>query len=68
MKRLISAGLIALTVALAPVSRAQYTADFQTNIIDGVVSNWSGEYVIGSNTFGDVFLIQNGGVFSNLEA
>src|SRR5205809_1879939 len=65
MKRLIAVGFIALTVALAPVSRAQYTGNNQTNIISGVTSNWSGDYYVGSNTFADVLLIQNGGVFSN---
>jgi T5SS/PEP-CTERM-associated repeat protein len=49
---------------------AQYTGDNQTNIISGVVSNWSGDYVIsygvglGNSAF-DALLIQNGGVLSN---
>ena len=45
-------------------SEAQYTNDYQTNTISGVTSNWSGDYVVGSNTFADVLLIQNTGVLS----
>jgi T5SS/PEP-CTERM-associated repeat protein len=65
MKRLISAGLIALSVAIAPVTRAQYTGNNQTNIMSSVTNNWSGSYIVGSNTFADVLLIQNSGVLSN---
>jgi len=46
-------------------STAQYTANFQTNTISGVRSNWAGDYLVGSNTFSDALLIQNGGVLSN---
>jgi T5SS/PEP-CTERM-associated repeat protein len=45
--------------------RAQYTADFQTNIISGVTSNWSGNYLVGSNTLANVLQIQDTGVLSN---
>jgi T5SS/PEP-CTERM-associated repeat protein len=51
-------------ILTAPL-RAQYTADYQTNIISGVTSNWMGSYLVGSNTFADVLLIQNAGVLSN---
>lgn len=51
--------------ACRPPAQAQYTANFQTNIISGVTSNWSGNYIVGSNTFADVLLIQNGGVLSD---
>jgi T5SS/PEP-CTERM-associated repeat protein len=46
---------------------AQFTANSQTITISGVRSNWAGfgGYVVGSNTFGDVLLIQNGGALSN---
>ncbi len=44
---------------------AQYTGNFQTNVISGIVSNWEGNYLIGSNTFADVLLIQNGGLLSS---
>src|SRR5664280_2139465 len=43
-------------------SNAQYTADFQTNIISGVTSNWTGEYYVGNTNFADVLLIQTSGV------
>jgi T5SS/PEP-CTERM-associated repeat protein len=62
MKRLTSAGLIALTVAIAPTTRAQFTADYQTNIISGVTNNWMGDYLVGNTNFADVLLIQNSGV------
>lgn len=52
-------------VLCAPAAYAQYTADFQTNLISGVTSNWTGNYVIGSNTFADALLIQSSGVLSN---
>jgi T5SS/PEP-CTERM-associated repeat protein len=46
-------------------AKAQYTANFQTNIISGVTSNWMGDYLVGSSTFADVLLIQSSGVLSN---
>ena len=46
-------------------SNAQYTADFQTNIISGVTSNWTGEYYVGNTNFADVLLIQTNGVLFN---
>ncbi len=50
---------------LSPPAGAQYTANYQTNIISGVTSNWSGDYLVGSNTFADALLIKNGGVLSD---
>ncbi len=41
-------------------SNAQYTGNFQTNLISGVNSNWPGNYNIGF--VGDGLLIQGGGV------
>jgi T5SS/PEP-CTERM-associated repeat protein len=68
MERLTSLGLLTLTVALATVAHAQYTADFQTNIISGVISNWSDYfYYVGNTNFADVLLIENGGVLTNYE-
>ncbi len=58
-------GVISLSLAAAPVARAQYTQNYQTNIISGVTSNWVGDYLVGSNTFADVLLIRNSGVLSN---
>ena len=46
-------------------SEAQYTANFQTNIISAVTSNWPGSYIVGTNTTTDSLLIQNSGVLSN---
>ncbi|HTS18805.1 MAG TPA: hypothetical protein VMP11_14620, partial [Verrucomicrobiae bacterium] len=43
---------------------AQYTANFQTNIISSVTSNWSGNYYVGNGNFADVLLIENGGVLT----
>ena len=46
-------------------STAQYASNFQTNIISGVTNNWTGDYLVGSNTFADALLILNGGALSN---
>jgi T5SS/PEP-CTERM-associated repeat protein len=58
------------TVALAGIftspTHAQYTGNYQTNIItSGVVSNWTGNYFIGWGFVFDALLIQNGGTLSN---
>ena len=59
------AGLL-IWIAFGPrPSQAQYTANFQTNIISGVTSNWSGSYSVGRTNFANVLLIQNSGVLSN---
>jgi T5SS/PEP-CTERM-associated repeat protein len=47
------------------VARGQFSADYQTNIISGVVSNWAGNYIVGSNTVSDLLRIENGGVLTN---
>jgi T5SS/PEP-CTERM-associated repeat protein len=51
---------------------AQYTASYQTNIINGVTSNWvdnpfnpTAGFVVGSNLVYDALLIGGGGVLSN---
>jgi hypothetical protein len=44
---------------------AQYTADFQTNIISGVTSNWTGDYYVGNFYFSCALLVQNSGMLSN---
>ena len=56
---------IGLALLLGTSSEAQYTADFQTNIISSVTSNWVGNYYVGNTNFADVLLIQNSGVLSN---
>ena len=45
--------------------QAQYSTDYQTNLISGVTSNWSGDYVVGNTSFADALLIQNGGLLSD---
>jgi len=59
--------LVGLIFSLYPCTlvNAQYTCNFQTNVISGIVSNWAGNYVIGSNTFADGLVIQNDGLLSN---
>src|SRR5260221_12699251 len=57
--------LFAGMLAGARSSSGQYTGNFQTNIVSGVVSNWTGKYLIGSNTFADALLILNGGALSS---
>ena len=61
---LIAGFLVSITLGPQP-SEAQYTANFQTNIISGVTSNWAGDYIVGSNTFADALLIRNSGVLSD---
>ncbi len=58
-------GLLAGIVLSSRPTEAQYTADYQTNIISGVTSNWTGFYVVGSNTFANVLVIVNNGVLSD---
>jgi T5SS/PEP-CTERM-associated repeat protein len=57
---LIAAFFAGMVFSSRPV-RAQYSADFQTNVISGVVSNWSGDYYVGYTNFADVLLVRNGG-------
>ena len=58
-------GLFVWMVIGSCSSQAQFTANNQTKLISGVSSNWSGSYIIGSNTYGDVLLIHGGGVLSD---
>ena len=53
-----AAGQVKLTVAA-------YTADHQTNIINGETINWLGDYYVGSNYVFDALQITGGGVLSN---
>ena len=61
-------GLLAGVILNPRLSHAQYSANFQTNIISGVTSNWTGSYFVGNTTFADVLLVQNGGVLSNFSS
>src|ERR1017187_9842559 len=65
-----SIALVGLVYVLP--ANAQYTANFQTNIISGVTSNWvdnpsnlGAGYVVGSNWVYDTLLVNGGGVLSN---
>jgi T5SS/PEP-CTERM-associated repeat protein len=60
-----SISLLAICAVVLPhETRAQFTANNQTNVISGVVSNWPGDYDVGSNYVLDALFIQNGGVLS----
>jgi T5SS/PEP-CTERM-associated repeat protein len=64
ISREVLTGLGFLLILTAPL-RAQYTANYQTNIISGVTSNWSGIYYVGNINFADALLIRNAGVLSS---
>ena len=59
--------LLLLNLVLVLSANGQFSANFQTNTISAVTSNWvgNGTYVVGSNTFRDALIIQNSGVLSN---
>jgi len=59
------AGFLVWIAAGSRPSAAQYTANFQDAIISGVTSNWSGDYIVGSNTYADILFVQNGGMLSD---
>ena len=69
MRRMLRGSAIALTllgtVLAARPSAAQYTADSQLNIISGTTSNWSGNYIVGSNTVADILFVQTGGLLAD---
>ena len=55
--------LIVVCPAFLPLAgQAQYSGNYQTNIVSGVTNNWAGAYYVGSNYIGDVLLIRNTGV------
>jgi fibronectin-binding autotransporter adhesin len=58
--------LMSTWAGIQPAS-GQYTSNFQTNTISGVTNNWSGDYVVGSNTFADALLIRNRGALSTAD-
>lgn len=60
--------LIVATFALCVPAKAQYSANYQTNIISAVTSNWPGDYIVGSNYVFDVLQIVNGGYLSDESA
>src|ERR1017187_1801751 len=62
--RLIAGFLVWNALGSQP-SEAQFTANFQTNIISGVASSWSGDYLVGNDSQFDLLTIENGGELSN---
>jgi T5SS/PEP-CTERM-associated repeat protein len=59
---------IGICVLLTSTAHAQFTDNAKTNVISGVISNWTGVYFVGNTNFLDVLIIQNGGVLSNSDA
>ncbi len=57
--------LISITLGSQP-SEAQYTANYQTNTISGVTSNWSGTYFVGNANSTDALVIQYAGILTNV--
>ena len=54
---------IGMGLAFLPLEgHAQYSGNYQTNVISGVTNTWPGIYYVGSNYVGDVLLIRNTGV------
>ena len=60
---MIPASLV-LTVLMGRDVRAQFSGNNQTNVISGVSSNWTGPFIVGSNTFLDSLQILNGAVLA----
>jgi T5SS/PEP-CTERM-associated repeat protein len=58
-------GFLVCIALTAQWSYAQYTADFQTNVISGVASNWPGSYYIGNTNSADALLIESSGVLAD---
>ena len=56
--------LMSMWAGIQPAA-AQYTSNYQTNVISGLTNYWAGDYVVGSNTFADALLIRNAGVLTN---
>lgn len=54
--------IFAFLLAGSRSAHAQFTADFQTNLISGVTSNWSGDYLLAQSNSDCALIIQNGGV------
>jgi T5SS/PEP-CTERM-associated repeat protein len=65
MKRRIFRVTVLAGFLVGSSAHAQFTANYQTNTISGVTSNWSGDYVVGSNTVFSSLQILNAAVLSN---
>jgi len=59
-------GLTMMAVLCAGGLRAQFSADYQVNTVDGVGVNWAGDYIVGSNTSFNVLNVVNGGALTNV--
>jgi T5SS/PEP-CTERM-associated repeat protein len=46
----------------SPPAHAQFTGDYETNIISGTTVDWTGTYAVGSNAVYDFLGIDSGGV------
>lgn len=67
MKR--SLAIIALLALSGSASQAQFSASFQTNTISGVISNWTGNYVVGGGSLSnDVLSLSGGATLNDSEA
>ena len=59
-------GLTMMAVLCAGGLRAQFSADYQVNTVDGAGVNWAGDYIVGSNTSFNVLNVLNGGALTNV--
>jgi T5SS/PEP-CTERM-associated repeat protein len=62
--RFIIPASLLLAVLVGPEARAQFSGNNQTNVISGISSNWTGPFIVGSNTFLDSLQILNGAVLA----
>ncbi len=60
-RQMLAAGLLALA---APGARAQFTANNQTNVIDGTVVNYGSVYRVGNTHRGNLLIVTNSGLLS----
>ena len=68
MGQIIAGGIALVELALANQACAQFTGDYQTNIIDGTTVNWPGYYHVGSNYVSDALFILDAGFLSSTGA
>jgi T5SS/PEP-CTERM-associated repeat protein len=55
-------------ISLCSTAHAQFSSDFQTNIISGLVTNSTGSYIVGNSTAFDVLRIESGGALFSTSA
>ena len=56
--------LLGIGAGIQPAA-AQFTSNFQTNVISSVTSNWAGAYMVGSNTLADALLVKSAGALTS---